>query len=185
MKYLLNIVVLFSFLNCFSQELMNVAVSNKTKLINEAVGKFNLDNDKWDIENYLYTMNHGIIDSLTFVELINKAVINKKEKWKKADITNIYLVKKGEVLSVKKVLSELNGLEKQEIKTLKKQIRQYKNNPKKWRSWPVSVSKPVFSNDKQYCILGFVFGNSGGFTELYKKEDSQWKRIAIFNRYAF
>lgn len=102
MKYLLTIIVLFSSLNCFSQEVMNTALSDKTKLINENVGHFNLDNDKWSIDNYLYTMNRNTIDSLTLVKLINKSIIKKSEKWEKADLENTYLVKKDEILSVKK-----------------------------------------------------------------------------------
>ncbi|MCB4800289.1 hypothetical protein [Neotamlana laminarinivorans] len=164
---------------------MNTALSDKTKLINENVGHFNLDNDKWSIDNYLYTMNRNTIDSLTLVKLINKAIIKKSEKWEKGDLENTYLVKKDEILSIKKVLSELNNLDKQEIKTVKKQIRQFNNRSREWRSWPMSISKPIFSDDRLFCIVGFVFGNNGGHTELYKKTESKWERIAVFNRFAY
>ena len=101
------------------------------------------------------------------------------------DFKNAYLIKEGEILSVKKVLSELEIKDKKEVKNLKKQIRQYKNRPNEWRGWPISISKPIFSNDKQFCVIGFVFGNNGGHTELYKKSNSKWERIGIFNRFAY
>lgn len=42
-----------------------------------------------------------------------------------------------------------------------------------------------FSNDNQFCIIGFEFGNNGGYTELYKRSESEWKQMGIFNRFAY
>ncbi len=187
MKNVLTILIILNFLSCFSQEVTDVALSDKTKLISENVYQFHLKNSKWDIGNYLYTLDEQKlkIDSLTFVQLINKTLETKAGKWKKEDFKNAYLIRKGEVLSVKKVLSELGIKDKKEIKTIKKQIRQYNNRPNEWRGWPMSISKPIFSDDKQFCIIGFEFGNNGGYTELYNKSESKWKRVGIFNRFAY
>ena len=174
-------------MSCFSQEILDVALSDKTKLITESVYQFHIKNTKWDIENYLYTLDEQNmkIDSLTFVQLINKALEQKPEQWKKEDFKNVYLIKSGEILSSKKVLSELDIQDKKETKTIKKQIRQFNNHPNEWRGWPISISKPIFSDDNQFCIIGFKFGNNGGHTELYKKSESKWKRIGIFDRFAY
>ncbi len=174
-------------MSCFSQEVTDVALSDKTKLISENVYQFHLKNSKWDIGNYLYTLDEQKLkmDSLTFAQLINKTLEIKAEKWTKEEFKNAYLIKKGEVLSVKKVLSELGIKDKKEKKTIKTQIRQYNKRPNEWRSWPMSISKPIFSNDNQFCIIGFKFGNNGGHTELYKKSDSKWNRVGVFNRFAY
>lgn len=187
LKNVITILILLNFLSCFSQEVLDVALSDKTKLIKENIYQFYLKNSKWDIGNYLNTLDEQKlkIDSLTFVQLINKTLETKSKKWKKEDFKNAYLIKEGEILSVKKVLSELEIKDKKEVKNLKKQIRQYKNRPNEWRGWPISISKPIFSNDKQFCVIGFVFGNNGGHTELYKKSNSKWERIGIFNRFAY
>ncbi|CAL2059241.1 hypothetical protein [Tenacibaculum sp. 190524A05c] len=184
MKHIIVIILLSISFSCFSQEVIHAAILNKTKLINENVGHFNLENDKWSIDNYLYTMNENIIDSLTFVKLINKAILEKSEKWRKGEIENTYLVEKDEILTIKKVLSELNHLNKKEIKTIRKQIRQFKNRPREWRTWPISITKPIFSDDHQFCIIGFVFGNTGRHTELYKKTNLKWEQIGTFNMWA-
>ena len=187
MKKALPILLFLNFLNCFSQEIIDVALSGKTKLISENVYQFHLKNNKWDIKYYLYTLDEQQvkIDTLTFVKLINKSLEQNPEKWKKEDFKNTYLIKKGEMLSSKKVLLELGINGKKEIKSIKRQIRQYNNRPSEWRGWPMSISKPIFSNDKQFCIIGFKFGNNGGYTELYKIVDSEWKQIGIFNRFAY
>ncbi|MGM5470455.1 hypothetical protein ACS386_09265 [Flavobacteriaceae bacterium LMO-SS05] len=188
MKNVLLILFFINFYTCFSQEVFDVALTDKSKLIVDDIYQFHLKNSKWDIENYIYTLDlkKMQIDSLTFVNLINKAIEQKKtEKWTNEDLKNIYLIKKGELIPTKQVLSELDIKDKKETKTIKKQISQFNNRPNEWRSWPISISKPVFSNDNQYCIIGFSFGNNGGHTELYKKSESEWKRIGVFDRFAY
>ena len=187
MKNILTILLIFNFSNCFSQDIMDIALSDKTKLINEDVYQIRLKNDKWNISNYLNALNEqGIInDSIVLVNLINKSLKTKPEKWKKENLKKAYLVKKSQKILQKKVLAEIEILDKREIKTIKRQIRQYNNRPNEWRGWPMSISKPIFSDNNQFCIIGFQFGNNGGYTELYKKVDSKWKQIGIFNRIAY
>ena len=187
MKKLLLILLSFNFLNSFSQEIIDLAVYNKTKLVFENTIPIHLKNDKWNIDNYLDILINEQkvnIDSLTLVELVNKSTDKMTKQWQKNDFENVFLVKKGEKLSKKKILSELEIADKREIKTLKRQIRKYNNRPHEWRGYPIFISSPTFSADNQFCIIGFKFGNNGGHTELYKKVNSEWKLIAIFDRYA-
>lgn len=146
MRNVLPLLLLLNFLSCFSQEIMDVALADKTKLISENVYQFHLKTNKWDIKNYLYTLDEQQvkIDSLTFVELIHKTIEQDPEKWRKRDFKNIYLIKKGEKLSSKKVLSELGIYDNKQIKLIKRQIKQYNNRPNEWKGWPLSISKPIF-----------------------------------------
>uniref|UniRef100_UPI00404A858F hypothetical protein n=1 Tax=Gelidibacter sp. TaxID=2018083 RepID=UPI00404A858F len=187
MKNSLSLLLILNVLNCFSQEPLDLALYKKTKLINEDICQFRLKNDKWSISNYLYTLNEQEIinDSTILVDLINKSLKTESRKWKKDDLKNIYLVKEGQKLFHREVLDKIEALEKDDIKTLKKQIKQYNHQPKEWRGWPMSVSKPVYSDDNQFCIIAFEFGNNGGYTELYRKFDTEWKLIGIFDRFAY
>jgi hypothetical protein len=166
---------------------MEIALSEKTKLIYEDVYQFRLKNDKWNIDNYLYTLNEQEtnIDSTTFKKLVDKSLNFKAEKWKKGDLKNTFLIKKGEKVEIKKVLSELTLADRKEEKSIKKLIRKYNSNPNKWRGLPISVSNPIFSDNNEYCLIGYRFGNNGGYTELYKKNNSDWKLIGIFDRFAY
>ena len=163
---------------------MDIALLDKSILIEEKVANFKLNNDRWSIEDYYY-LNSDVIDSLTLTELINKAVIKTNQIWKKGDLENRYFIKQNQVLSFKQVVLEIDNLDNKNTKLLKKQIRQFNKKPRKWRRWPLSVSKPIFSDSGEFCIVGFVFGNSGGHTELYKKIENKWQQIAVINRYAF
>ena len=126
-----------------------------------------------------------IIDTTTLEKIVTKSLNFKAEKWKKGELKNTYLIRKGKRIQIKEVLSELTIDDKKEKKSIKRQIRKYNSNPTKWRGLPILISKPVFSDDNQYCIIGYRFGNNGGYTELYKKNNSQWEIIGIFDRFAY
>lgn len=169
----------------FSQNIWTVALSDKSELIYEESIKFNLKNSKWYISDYLYMMEPKTIDSITLVQMINTALGQKKIKWPKANFKNRYLVEKDGILLSKKIFSELADLSKAEKKQIKKKVRQYNNFPDEYRSWPISITNPVYSEDKTYCMIGFIFGNNGRHTELYKKTEGTWKRVAIIQKSAF
>ena len=187
MKNFASLFLIFLSLNCFAQNIIDFSLIEKTKLICEDVYKFQLKNDNWSINNYLYTLNEqGIsIDTTTLENLVIKSLEFKADKWKKEDFKKAYLFKKGKKVEIKVVLSELKIDDKKQKKNIKRFISKYNNNPTKWRGVPISISRPVFSDNYQYCIIGFRFGNSGGYTELYEKINSNWKIIGIFNRFAF
>lgn len=186
MKKLLLIISICCAFNCYAQNVMEVALADKSKLVfKNTNASFNLKDNSFAIQVYLEQLRDVPIDSLTLIDLIKKSKNRVSIWWQKEELGNVYLVIKDQPLSVNKVLKNLYGLEEEEVEALKKQVRQYNNQPSRWRGWPIAVSKPIYSDDKQYCLLSFVRGNNGGHCELYMKVDSAWERIAVFNRFAF
>ena len=162
---------------------MESGLEDKSKLVNKEPFKFNVDNEKWDFRNRLMSLNEQksiqnnsniLTDSLKIVELFKNAKIQDIRNWKKEELSKAYLISELQNLSFRTVQSELNLTKKEQIKELRKQIRQFKNNPDKWRSFPISVSRPIYSNNKEYALIAYELGNNGGKIVIYKLDGENW-----------
>ncbi|SHJ27772.1 hypothetical protein [Aquimarina spongiae] len=186
-KILYLFIILFSY-NLSSQDLLDLALVDKTKIINKDGYKPNLKTDKWNIYNYLYELNESkriLNDSITLIELISKSTTQNLTEWKVDELNEVYLIKKNQKISINAALESIKPKSKEQERELKRKIRQYNNNPNKWRGWPISISRPVYSNDNKYSVISFKFGNNGGYSCLYQNLNQEWKLIGVFNRFAY
>ncbi|WP_025742961.1 hypothetical protein [Aquimarina pacifica] len=186
-KLLCLFVILFSY-NLYSQDLLDLALVHKTKIIDKEGYKPNLKTDKWNINNYLYELNESELtlnDSIILIELISKTNTQNLTEWKVDELNEVYLTKKNQKISINAALESIKPKSKEQQRELKRKMRQYNNNPSKWRGWPLSISRPVFSDDNKYSIISFKLGNSGGYSSLYQKLNEEWKLIGVFNRFAY
>ncbi|WP_075344538.1 hypothetical protein [Tenacibaculum agarivorans] len=186
-KLLYLFVILFSY-NLFSQDLLDLALVDKTKIVNKESYKPNLKTDKWNINNYLYDLNENtqiFNDSTILIELISKSTTQNLTEWKVDELNEVYLTKKNQKISINAALKSIKPKSKKQQRELKRKIRQYNNNPNKWRNWPLSISRPVFSDDNKYSIISYKFGNNGGYSNLYQNLNKEWKLIGVFNRFAY
>lgn len=173
---------------------METALVEKSKLVYEKPFNFNIKNNKWKLkyrmellrEQKLDSNNSNILcDSLIIKELCEKAVNQKPKNWSKEEFKNIYLVKKTEYLNFKDIKEALNLTEKSEIKKMRKQIRQYNNYNNKWRSFPLAVSRPVYSDNKKYALIAFKYGNNGGQIIVYQKIKENWIFGGVIEGWAY
>ncbi|WP_025665522.1 hypothetical protein [Aquimarina megaterium] len=186
-KLLYLFIILFSY-NLSSQDLLKLALADKTKIVNKEGYKPNLKTDKWNVNNYLYELNESKLilkDSIILIELISKTNIQKLMEWKVDELNEVYLTKKDQKIIIKAALESIKPESKEQERELKRKIRQYNNNPNKWRDWPLSISRPVFSDDNKYGMINFKFGNNGGYSSLYQNLNEKWELIGIFNRFAY
>ncbi|RKN01786.1 hypothetical protein D7036_17375 [Aquimarina sp. BL5] len=173
---------------------MEKGLEDMTKLIYQKPYKFKVDNDKWANRNRLGSLkeqkiildNPNILtDSLTIVELFENAKIQDLKNWNKDELKNVYLISNNQNLSFRKVQRELELSEKEQIKKLKKQIRQFNNNKSKWRSFPISISRPIYTNDKKYALIAYNLGNNGGKIVIYKLDGENWIFAGEPKRWAY
>jgi hypothetical protein len=49
----------------------------------------------------------------------------------------------------------------------------------------LSVSKPIYSSNGKYAIIGFSRGNNGGQITLYEKINENWKIKKQLSKWAY
>ncbi|WP_282088678.1 hypothetical protein [Aquimarina algiphila] len=186
-KLLYLFVALFSY-SMSSQDLLDLALVDKTKIVDKEGYKPNLKTDKWNINNYLYELNESKLilkDSIILIELISKTTTQNLTEWKIDELKEVYLTKKNQKINVNAALESIKPKSKEQKRELKRKIRRFNNNPDKWRGCPLSISRPIFSDDNKYSMISFKFGNNGGYSSLYKNLNEEWKLIGVFNRFAY
>lgn len=163
-------------------------------LVHQKPYKFKVENDKWNFRNRLISLNEQksiqnnpniLTDSLKIVELFQNAEVQDSMNWQKDELPKVYLISESKNLNFRNIRNELNLVEKKEIKELKKQIRQFNNNRSKWRSFPISISRPIYSNDKKYALIAYNFGNNGGSIMIYKLDGKKWIFAGEPERWAY
>ena len=126
-------------------------------------------------------------DSLNVRELMSKIDTLEIDysNWTKDDLKNRIIVSKGKKIDLKQEMLKISGKPKIEQKKLKKEIRGFNNNKSGWRSYPLSISRPIISNDGKMALITIIRGNSGGSTLLYKMENDEWKYFEYLERWAY
>ena len=54
-----------------------------------------------------------------------------------------------------------------------------------YRNFPLQVSKPIYSSDGKYAVIGFCRGNNGGEIVLYKIVGDSWKSESCLEKWAY
>ncbi len=126
-------------------------------------------------------------DSLNIRELMSKidTLEIDYEKWAKEEMENRILVSKNKKIDLKQEMLKISDKPKEEQKKLKKEIKGFNNNKSGWRGYPLSISRPIFTNDKNLALITIIRGNSGGSTVLYKFDNGKWNYFEYLERWAY
>lgn len=126
-------------------------------------------------------------DSLNIRELISKidTLETDYSNWKKDELKKGIIVSKGKKIDLKLEMLKVSDKPKIEQKKLKKEIRSFNNNKSGWKNYPLSISRPIISNDGKMALITIISGNSGGSTLLYKMEKNEWKYFEYLERWAY
>lgn len=195
MKSFLLFIIIYQLANLsFSQDLIKIALQDKSKIIYQEPFKFRMKTGKWDLtyrmdyllEHKKNTNNPNILtDSLIVKELCEKAKTQNLKKWSAEEFSDVFLISNTEYLNFREIRDSLKLSEKKEIKKLRKQINQFNNDKNKWRSFPLSLSRPIFTDDKAYALIAFNYGNNGGQIIIYKKVKNKWFNAGIIEGWAY
>ncbi len=180
MKKLLYIIFLSVYCNCIGQDLMQPILKDDQIIINSKA---------FEIKS---TFNR--IDPLDLEEPLDKEIYEdlklqlKKEgesTWKQSDFENRILVFINQSIDIAAVKIILKNLNKEESKKIIREYRRYNSDPEFYRNFPLSISKPVYSTDGQYVVIGYSRGNNGGEIVLYRRVDNSWKYANLLARWAY
>ena len=125
------------------------------------------------------------IDNLLLEDLKLQSEKEQKSTWKKSDFKDKIVINSSQKISLDSVNIIANSWDKDKKKLLLKEIRKYNANEMFYRNFPVEVSKPIYSSDGKFAIIGFSRGNNGGEIVLYKLVDEKWKMESSLERWAY
>ncbi|MDW7694366.1 hypothetical protein R9C00_06420 [Flammeovirgaceae bacterium SG7u.111] len=181
-------ILLFTPLNAFSQNLLEIALEDKSSIVESTPFYRELNIDTF---NTFYVPRHmkslNFKDTTLLINLIKKSNLKlDTSKWNQTEFTKKIVVKEeGEFIKVKKALSLFPNLNEEEQKALKKEIRKYNNRTSSWRSFPIAVSRPVFSENGNFSLITIRNGNNGGEIILYEKRNGNWFLVGYVKRWAY
>ncbi|TCI90612.1 hypothetical protein [Tenacibaculum sp. M341] len=186
MKNLLLIILISFFATELSaQNILDVGLTEKSLIVYEKPAKPKLPFSILYEKDFFYRKSKS--DSLNVRELISKIDTLEIDysKWTKSELKKRIIVSKGKRIDIKKEMHKMSDKPKAEQKKLKKEIKGLNNNKSEWRNYPLSISRPIMSNDGKMALITIIRGNSGGSTELYKMENGEWKYFENLERWAY
>ncbi|MGC6431262.1 MAG: hypothetical protein ACON5F_09500 [Jejuia sp.] len=167
-KFILALLIpLFGFL----QDLLNVAVQDKSKIINQKPFKFKLKEGKWEMKYRMeslsertlkYPNSYKLTDTSVVVELCKNSKKQDSKNWSQEEFKNVFITEDSKFLNFKEIRTNLRLEERQEIKKLRKQVNSYNFNRRSWRDFPLSLSRPIYTNNGKYALIAFKYGNERG-----------------------
>ncbi len=194
MKIIFQIFIsLCFFQNLNGQKLFDCALNGKSNILVEKPTKINLGNYSFKTREFLnwLDLNKAEFNKKDTTEI--KALINKAKSsapiyknWTEKELPNKIIIGNNAFISIKNGLEIIPWETKEDKKRIKKEIRKYNNRGTEWRSFPLSMSRPIYSDSGEYALIGFIRGNNGGNVSLYKKNDSKnWKYIEDIYSWAY
>lgn len=165
------------------QNLLNIALKNEPSIIKS---------EAFEIKKILKSMDirfinekSKAINNLLLEDLKLQSEKEQKSIWKKADFKEKLVINAYEKINLDSVKVITNLLEKKQRKLLISEIKKYNANEMFYRNFPLEVSKPIYSTDGKFAVIGFNRGNNGGEIVLYKLVDEKWKIESSLERWAY
>lgn len=194
MKIAIRIFVCLCFFqNLNGQTLFQSALNGKSNIVVKKPTKIYLDNYNFKTREFLSWLDvtnaeFNKKDTTEIKVLVDKAKTTEPifEDWTESELLNKILIGESDFISIKSGLEKIHWETKEDKKKIKKEIRKYNNKRTEWRSFPLSMSRPVYSNNGEYALISFIRGNNGGNVSLYKKYDvKNWKYIVDIYSWAY
>ena len=175
------------------QTLFESALSEKSNIVVKKPTKIYLDHYIYITKEFLDWLDLKKVefnkkDTTEIRVLIDKAKSNQPNynEWTKKELSNKILIEQNEFINIKNGLKIIPWETKEDKKRIKKEIRKYNNRGTEWRSFPISMSRPVYSDNGEYALRGFIRGNNGGNVSLYQKYNGQnWKYVVDIYGWAY
>lgn len=167
-----NLIFYFTlFVNTFTsgQNLIELVIKDKSLLIYEEA--YNLK----EADPFLYSDNDKEMNKYLFENFSSQIEELKNSKWKKSDFVDKLVVSENKKIRKREFSIIFKNLSVKKRKILKRQIKYLNSKKKGLRSFPLKVSKPMYSKDNKFAILGILYGNKSGEYFLFEKINNEWK----------
>jgi hypothetical protein len=188
MRVIFSIALLQISLSALGQDLLDVALTDKSAIIISKPVKINLREHSFYIDGYMEYLNNRdtvLSDTSIIRNFIRLSRSQDSTDWRTKDFDKRLVISENQIINVKKALIALGTLTEVEAKAFKKEFRQYNNPTSGWRSYPTRLSKPLFSEDGKLALISIVRGNEGSEISLFELNNSQWVHLGYLERKAF
>lgn len=182
-KLLQTIFLLFITQISFGQNLMEIALKDKPLIIESEAFEIKQKLKLMDFRDVNEQCNK--IDKTLLEDLKLQSEKEQKSVWEKSDFKNRLVINPNEKINLDSVKTIVNALDKSQRKLLIKEIKKYNANEMFYRNFPLEVSKPIYSSDEKFAVIGFSRGNNGGEIVLYKLVGEKWEVECGLIRWAY
>lgn len=175
-------------LSTIGQELLDVALRDKSPIVINEPYIIKLEEDPFYIKRYLDYLNHSSVvvkDTSLIRSLVKLSKVQDTTKWRAEEFLKRIVINNDDFINTKKTTRQLASLNKYKLKEFKKEIRKYNNRSNDWRSFPIRVSRPIYSDDCKFVIVGVIRGNEGSEISLFKSSRSSWIHLGYLERKAY
>ena len=162
---------------------MEIALKDKPVIIESET--FEIKERLRSIDIRLVNEEFHVIDRSLLEDLKLQSEKEQKSIWKKSDFKERLVVNPNEKINLDTVKAVTNSLDKTERKLLIKEIKKYNAGEMFYRNFPLEVSKPIYSSDGKFAVIGFSRGNNGGEIVLYKLVGEKWQVESDLIRWAY
>lgn len=182
MKILLNtIFLLFITQISFGQNLMEIALKGKAVIIE--LKTFEIKQKLKSIN--FYDDDEYKIEKTLLEDLKLQSENEQKSNWKKSDFKDRIVLNPNEKINLDSVKTMANSMDKSQRKLFINEVKKYNANEMFYRNFPLQVSKPIYSSDGKFAVIGFSRGNNGGEIVLYKLVGEKWQVESGLIRWAY
>uniref|UniRef100_UPI00404BA3CC hypothetical protein n=1 Tax=Flavobacterium sp. TaxID=239 RepID=UPI00404BA3CC len=128
-----------------------------------------------EANSFLYDINDNKMNKYLFENFSSQIEETKKSEWYKSDFVDKLIISENKKIKKRDFSLFSKKLTVNEKKILKYQIKHLNSKKEGLRSFPLKVSKPLFSKDNKFAILGILYGNESGEYYLFEKVNDKWE----------
>jgi hypothetical protein len=111
--------------------------------------------------------------------------MQKESFWQQAEFKDRIVVNENERLSDNQISAFSKQLNETQKLNIKIAAKKYNSEEKDWTLLPLRLSKPIYSKERDFAIIEFIFGNNGGETSLYHLENNRWEFMGNLTRWEY
>ncbi|WP_447637750.1 hypothetical protein [Flavobacterium microcysteis] len=179
-KLLYIFTVLLTVATCFGQDLPQSVLKEDEIIINSDAFEIKSKLKRIDVRSLEVPLDKAILDDLK-----TQAEKEKPTIWRPSEFDNRIVVSKKRSIDIETAKSILQFQDKEKRKSLIRDFKKYNSGEMFYRSFPLSISKPIYSTDGKYAVIGFSRGNNGGRILLYERIENSWRLVNTLDRWAY
>ncbi|MEN0082579.1 hypothetical protein [Flavobacterium lindanitolerans] len=179
-KILYIFTALLTSATCFGQDLPQSVLQENEIVIDCDAFEIKSKLKEIDVQSLEFPIDQAILDDLKI-----QAEKEKPTIWRPSEFPNRIIVSKKRPIDIETAKSILQFHDKEKRRSLIRDFKKYNSGEMFYRSFPLSISKPIYSADGNYAVIGYSRGNNGGRILLYMRIENSWKVINNLKHWAY
>jgi len=181
MKLLCLISTILFTIDCFSQDLMQIAMKDKPVIV--------IDDAFLISEDMIHYINTSALEFKLDQAIISDFKLELRKQhisvWNQSDFIDRIVVKENEKIDKNRLNNFFKNLNSTQKLNLEIAVKNYNMDVQEWRKFPLKISKPIYSSSKDFAMIGFIFGNDGGQISVYNFQNEKWNFVGNLTKWAY